>query len=817
MPVIDPIHSLFNELSAGLSGIPAEQRKGMEDTLHNLLRTVDNLVEANTRSERRLRELVQYAPTAMYEVDFRTGKFTSVNDWMVELSGYSRDELLQMAAFDLLDDEGKLLFRQRAQRWLAGEPPEENVEYRIKGKDGHTIYCILDVSFTRDADGRPLGASVIGHDITQRKRMERSLADSERKFRELVEHAASAIYEVDFRTQKFTMVNEAMIEKTGYSHEELMQMSPFDLLDEEGKKLLRERTRQWMSVEKPDENVEFRVRKKDGSFLDAILHTTFSWDENGSPTKVSIIAHDITERKAMEKALRAGEAHLRESQEQLRKTQEQLQLALDATQLGMYDYDILTGTHTWDIKARSLWGVGPDEVITSEKFLAAIHPEDLSTTLEAIQRAQDPNGDGRYYAEYRVVHPIDHTERWIAATGQVYFDGSRPVRLIGTVQDITDRRLTEAMRQASEARARARAGELQALMDAVPAMIWLTRDPQCREMIGNRYGFEFLRLPVPTSLVNAITDEALKLRPYQMLRDGRPIDRKDLPMHYAAATGQPVEGQTLDFVFEDGSTCQMLANVNPLLDADGQPAGAVGVMMDITNLRRLEAERQEAVTNMEVQRRLMDQREQDRNAIARDLHDGPIQTLSSTLFHLQMVKEVFPDPALTGELKHVGDEIKRTVQELRDLLNELRPPALIQFGFTRVVRMFLEDFRERYPQITVELKITADDAPLSNLAHLTLYRIFQAGINNIIRHANAGQIWVSFSTGPGCYLLEIRDDGRGFEAPNDFSELTRHSHFGLVGMKERAEAIGGAFEVSSAYGKGTRIGIKVPCNEKNMR
>ncbi len=91
---------------------------------------------------------------------------------MVELSGYSREELLDMKAIDLLDEQSQARFEERARRWLAGEKPKETVEYRVKAKDGRIIYAMLDTTFTKDEQGRPLGAMVIGHDVTERKQAE---------------------------------------------------------------------------------------------------------------------------------------------------------------------------------------------------------------------------------------------------------------------------------------------------------------------------------------------------------------------------------------------------------------------------------------------------------------------------------------------------------------------------------------------------------------------------------------------------------------------------------------------------------------------
>ncbi len=124
------------------------------------------------RSEKKYRNLVYHAPTFIYQVDFHGPRFTTVNDMMCEYIGYTREELMDMNPLDLLDPASQALFRARIQRWLRGEKPDESVEYCVRAKDGREIYALLDVTFTADEQGQPLGATVVGHDITARRQAE---------------------------------------------------------------------------------------------------------------------------------------------------------------------------------------------------------------------------------------------------------------------------------------------------------------------------------------------------------------------------------------------------------------------------------------------------------------------------------------------------------------------------------------------------------------------------------------------------------------------------------------------------------------------
>jgi PAS domain S-box-containing protein len=127
----------------------------------------------------------------------------------------------------------------------------------------------------------------------------------------------------------------------------------------------------------------------------------------------------------------------------VRESEQRLQSAKAAARLGVYDHDLKSGALQWDERVRELWGVGPDEPVTHEVFLAGLHPDDRAATQAALDRALDPSGDGRYSAEYRVVGRGDGATRWVNATGQVFFQEGHATRLIGTVLDVSDRKQSE--------------------------------------------------------------------------------------------------------------------------------------------------------------------------------------------------------------------------------------------------------------------------------------------------------------------------------------------------------------------------------------
>jgi PAS domain S-box-containing protein len=180
---------------------------------------------------------------------------------------------------------------------------------------------------------------------------------------------------------------------------------------------------------------EFRRVREDGEVIWLEERGRSVMDGFGGARIVGI-TQNVTERKRAEMAVR-------ESEERLLEATHRLTVATEAARLGIHDYDVVSGVIWWDARVRDLWGVGPDEPITYETFMAGLHPDDRAATQAAVDGALDPHGDGRYLAQYRVLHRRDGRVRWIEATGKVRFVGGKPSRLIGAVQDITGRKHTE--------------------------------------------------------------------------------------------------------------------------------------------------------------------------------------------------------------------------------------------------------------------------------------------------------------------------------------------------------------------------------------
>jgi PAS domain S-box-containing protein len=278
--------------------------------------------KAVRESERKYRELLKYAPAGIYEIDFRKKRFLTVNDYLCQLSGYSREELLEMNPFDILDDQSKIAFQARINQWLKGEEPDKNVDYTVKAKDGRQLYVSLNLTFTTDRKGKPKGAMVVCLDVTERKKMEEALKYNEDMLRTILENSSDGINMLDLKTGRYVFMNQAQVELTGYSEEEINNISAeeaYDLVHPEDRELSvqqNELAAAGMSTYHP---AEYRWKVKSGEYRWFSDRRKLVRDEDGQPCYLVGISRDITERKQAEKELMESQKQALELVEKLNR------------------------------------------------------------------------------------------------------------------------------------------------------------------------------------------------------------------------------------------------------------------------------------------------------------------------------------------------------------------------------------------------------------------------------------------------------------------------------------------------------------------
>lgn len=159
---------------------------------------------------------------------------------------------------------------------------------------------------------------------------------------------------------------------------------------------------------------------------------------------VTPVSSSILEVRSVGDALVEASKTRQSMERSLRESEDRLRLALASADTGTWDWDLNTGAFTWDQRMRELWGVGPDEPVTIDTYLAALHPQDREPTLAAIQKAQEPSASPvEYDVEHRVIGKRDGIERWVGSQGRAHFSDGTAVRMTGTARDITERKRAE--------------------------------------------------------------------------------------------------------------------------------------------------------------------------------------------------------------------------------------------------------------------------------------------------------------------------------------------------------------------------------------
>ena len=234
---------------------------------------------------------------------------------------------------------------------------------------------------------------------------------------------------------------------------------------------------------------------------------------------------------------------------------------------------------------------------------------------------------------------------------------------------------------------------------------------------------------------------------------------------------------------------------------------AAGVSVPVALSRRRYVRERARRTQADVARHhLAEGREAERLSLARDLHDGPLQDLQSLQMRLTLLARADAAPA---DLTDAAADVQRVAGELRRTSEALRPPALGPFGLAAALRTAAARLADAAPGVDIDADLDDDGQMLPEAVRLALFRVAQEAMTNAVRHGRPRRVAVTLRVHPGSVVLTVEDDGAGFEAPADPQTPVRPGHYGLVGMAERAEAIGGALTLASRPGA-TRVRLAVP-------
>lgn len=248
----------------------------------------------------------------------------------------------------------------------------------------------------------------------------------------------------------------------------------------------------------------------------------------------------------------------------------------------------------------------------------------------------------------------------------------------------------------------------------------------------------------------------------------------------------------------DGTAFPVEISLSPI--RTGRGLFVVSSIRDVTERRRL---RDFGVGSLRAA-------EDERQRIARELHDDTAQRLAGLLIRMRLARRT-EDAARRNELlEEAREEILEAAESVRRIARGLRPPALADAGLVAAIRWHVRSQAEP-AEAAVDLDLYDVDDVLDAEGKLVVYRVVQEALSNALRHADANRVAVRMIHGDGKLVVEVADDGRGFE-PDRALARVESGGLGLLGMHERAHLVGGELEIDSRPDAGTTVRLSVPTN-----
>jgi PAS domain S-box-containing protein len=638
-------------------------------------------------------------------------------------------------------------------------------DFKTRVRDGR----IIDTRWANVllSDGTSIG---IGKDITTEKLAETELRESEERYRDLVESSEELICTHDLQGLILS-ANRAAAVALGYPPKEYpVTMNLRDCLAPE----VRDQFDDYLNT---IQNEGFAkgvmvVQTSTGERRIWEYYNTLRTEGVATPI-VRGMAHDITDRRRAEEALRHAERKYRDIFENagegiFQSTPEGRYLAANPALARMHGFDSSEEL----IRSRT--------DISRQIYVDPKRREEFKDLLAA-------SGMVRGF-EHQVLRK-DGSRIWISVNARVVRDEQGSIRYYeGTAQDITDRKQAEEALRESEERYR----ELfENAKDAIYVQdlkgIYISINRAAEKLSGydrsEVIGKHFEQFVAPEYLPLVRTNFAKKL-----------IDQEQ--------TAYEVE-----VIAKDGRRVPVELN-STVIFKHGVPVGIQGIARDIAERKRTES----ALRNYS--RLLIEAQEAERQHIARELHDQIGQVLTAIRINLQTIgtsceteeSQVLIDQGITI--------IDSALEQVRNLSFELRPSLLDGLGLVAALRWYSDQYSRRTGIRTkTSTNLPEGQTRLREELETACFRIAQEALTNVVRHAKAKNVFISLRKLDHKVLLSIRDDGIGFDERSTNGGAAA-IHLGLRGMKERALALSGTLEIESAPAGGTEIRASFPTNSK---
>jgi len=209
--------------------------------------------------------------------------------------------------------------------------------------------------------------------------------------------------------------------------------------------------------------------------------------------------------------------------------------------------------------------------------------------------------------------------------------------------------------------------------------------------------------------------------------------------------------------------------------------------------------------------RVIEAQETERQRLARQIHDGPAQSMTNLILQAEICERLFDlDPVQARvELGNLKNAVNAAFQKVRDFILTLRPMMLDDLGLVPTLKQYVQDFEEK-TKLSANMTVVGHETRLASYSEVTLFRVVQELLTNIQKHAHATHVQVLLDFQDTVVVASVEDDGSGFDMNELKSAGPQRKGLGLPTMQERAEMLGGQVQIDSRIGRGTRVRIEIP-------
>ncbi|MEN6461501.1 MAG: sensor histidine kinase [Syntrophomonas sp.] len=311
-------------------------------------------------------------------------------------------------------------------------------------------------------------------------------------------------------------------------------------------------------------------------------------------------------------------------------------------------------------------------------------------------------------------------------------------------------------------------------------------------------------------------EKRARRRLMEVSRDFKSFSEQDIKDAYMVAQSMQVE--LLNLRHEEiyirkqrDAMAQQLKQLKSLAAKADKFINNTGLALKILegNVEKISESVEEVYRKQQVETWIVQSQESERRKIARELHDGPAQSLASALIRLELVDRLDHEDQerVRNETESIKDMCRESLGDIRRIMFDLRPTLVHDKGLAHTLGTYFNDYEAKY-NFDIDFVVFGKGKKYDISLEIALFRLVQEAITNVRKHAGVNKALVKLEDTAGVLTLVIKDVGSGFQA--DEISRTPKDSYGILGMKERVQLLGGELEIISSQGMGTQVIIKVP-------